>query len=167
MFSHIPYEVGERFGKKPANRGSESGGVKKRMLGQASSNTPPTMPMTSQRKTKSRILETTHTKQELENYVNHQVSTILKDIVLGSPGHVPWPQKSTTPFDTSQLKWAEVGQGLQQHLDTSTFLTSPRFLKHIWRPISTAWKIQAIPAEWHRAITTFFLKEKGSHVQSC
>ncbi|XP_016406634.1 uncharacterized protein LOC107739136 [Sinocyclocheilus rhinocerous] len=112
------------------------------------------------------------TQQELEVFIKSQISDSQKESPLRSPGYIPQLPEPTSQFDTSPPKWSEVKKIVEQTRAASApgpngvtyrvYKNCPLLLKHLWKLMGMAWKVQSIPVDWSKAVTTFIPKEKDS-----
>ncbi|KAI3364895.1 hypothetical protein L3Q82_001079 [Scortum barcoo] len=112
------------------------------------------------------------TEQELEHHIQDQLSDNLRGEPLGSPGYVAHSPEPLTKFDTAPPRWMEVRQVIHHARAASApgsngvpykvFKNCPGLLRLLWMLMVTAWKTQAIPSSWCKAVTTFIPKEKES-----
>lgn len=111
-------------------------------------------------------------KTELERYFREQYGDPAMSIPLGSPGYVPHPAPPSFSFNSSLPNFSEVEDIVQRARSASApgpdgvpyklYKNCPSFLKILWKLLRTAWKTQAIPTEWQRAVTVFITKEQNS-----
>lgn len=114
-----------------------------------------------------------NTEQELEDYINMQISGSLRESPLGPREHVPRAPEQSTQFDTNPPKWSEIKQVVEQARPASAagptgipykvYKNCPMVLKLLWKMTGAAWKSKAIPPAWNKAVTTFIPKDKESH----
>ncbi|KAK0146800.1 LINE-1 reverse transcriptase [Merluccius polli] len=110
------------------------------------------------------------TQSELENHIREHYSDPARSTPLGSPAPPSFLFDAALPKLSDSPTLSEVAEVVRRAVSApgpngipyKLYKYCPGVLKHLWNLLRVAWKNQAIPSEWQRAVTVLIPKEANS-----